>query len=67
MLGLLTGLEGFGKKAFELCDQLLLVDPRFAALFVFVWLSPSRDLSCDVSKRIQRGRDGEKYWCLIPD
>ena len=40
---------------------------------VFIWLSPSRDLSCDVSKVIERHRDpsealkghqeGKKKWC----
>ena len=35
------------------------------ALLVFIWLAPSRDVSCNASKRIDKARKGERYWCLI--
>jgi hypothetical protein len=48
-----------------------------AGSLVFIWLSPSRDLGCDVSKVIERHRDvsevreghreGVKDWCAPRD
>ena len=35
------------------------------ALLLFTWLAPSRDVSCNTSKRIDKAREGEPYLCLI--
>jgi hypothetical protein len=35
------------------------------ASLVFIWLAPSRDVTCNTSKRIDKARKGERYWCLI--
>jgi hypothetical protein len=34
---------------------------------IYLYQSPSHDLQCDVSKRIQRENAGKDYWCLWPD